>query len=144
LGFDLIVLFNDSYFMPLVFLLSGLFGWPGLTRKGSLVYLRERLLRLGLPFAVAVVSVNPLAYYPSYRMTGATAGFGEFWTGMILRGPWPSGNCQSNVGVCRGAAAELGMHHRFATYAGCGARHLIVPRPVPLGITRGKGYTQAA
>jgi len=91
LGFDLIVLFNDSYFMPLMFLLSGLFVWSSLTRKGSLAYARDRLLRLGLPFAVAVVSVIPLAYYPSFRMTGATAGFGEFWTTTIFHGPWPSG-----------------------------------------------------
>jgi glucans biosynthesis protein C len=91
LGFDLIVLFNDSYFMPLMFLLSGLFVRPSLTRKGSLAYARDRLLRLGLPFAVAVVSVIPLAYYPSFRMSGATVGFGEFWTAMVLRGPWPAG-----------------------------------------------------
>jgi glucan biosynthesis protein C len=90
-GLDLIVLFNDSYFMPLMFLLSGLFVWPSLTRKGSLLYGRDRLLRLGLPFAVAVVTVIPLAYYPSFRLTGATIGFGEFWTAMIVRGPWPAG-----------------------------------------------------
>lgn len=91
LGFDLIVLFSDSYFMPLMFLLSGLFVWPSLRRKGSLDYGRDRLWRLGMPFAVAVVSVVPLAYYPSFLLTGATIGFGEFWTAMVLRGPWPSG-----------------------------------------------------
>jgi peptidoglycan/LPS O-acetylase OafA/YrhL len=91
LGFDLIVLFNDSYFMPLMFLLSGLFVWPGLSRKGSLAYARDRLLRLGLPFAVVVMTVIPLAYYASFRLTGAASGFGEFWADTILHGPWPSG-----------------------------------------------------
>jgi glucans biosynthesis protein C len=91
LGFDLIVLFNDSYFMPLMFLLSGLFVWLSLTRKGSLAYCRDRLLRLGLPFAVVVVSVMPLAYYPSFRLTGSTIGFTEFWSDTIFHGPWPPG-----------------------------------------------------
>jgi peptidoglycan/LPS O-acetylase OafA/YrhL len=91
LGFDLIVLFNDSYFMPLMFLLSGLFVWPSLTRKGSLHFAQDRLLRLAVPFAVAVVSVVPVAYYPSFRMTGASAGFGRFWMEMVSHGPWPSG-----------------------------------------------------
>jgi glucans biosynthesis protein C len=35
-GFDIAVLFNDSYFMPLMFLLSGLFVGPSLGRKGRL------------------------------------------------------------------------------------------------------------
>ncbi len=90
-GFDVLVLFNDSYFMPLMFLLSGLFVWPSLVRKGAGPYLRDRLLRLGLPFAVAAVIIMPIAYYPSFRMTGADAGFGRFWSETMLIGPWPNG-----------------------------------------------------
>jgi hypothetical protein len=33
-GFDLIALFNDTFFMPLRFFVSGLFVWRSLTRKG--------------------------------------------------------------------------------------------------------------
>jgi glucans biosynthesis protein C len=91
LGFDLIVMFNDGYFMPLMFLLSGLFVWPSLARKGSAMYCRDRLLRLGMPFAVAVTTVIPLAYYPSFRMTGSDVGFGVFWMRTVFAGPWPAG-----------------------------------------------------
>jgi glucans biosynthesis protein C len=90
-GFDIAVLFNDSYFMPLMFLLSGLYVGPSLGRKGREAYLLDRLRRLGLPFALAVLTVMPLAYYPSYRMTGARIGFGAFWAQTVLDGPWPSG-----------------------------------------------------
>ena len=90
-GFDLLVLFNDGYFMPLMFLLSGLFVWPSLNRKEGIAYCRDRLLRLGLPFAVAVITVIPLAYYPSFRMTGADIGFGAFWVKTVFAGPWPAG-----------------------------------------------------
>ena len=34
LGFDLVVLFNDSFFMACMFLISGLFVHDSLTRKG--------------------------------------------------------------------------------------------------------------
>src|SRR5271155_1332657 len=47
LGFDLIVLFNDSFFMACMFLISGLFVRDSLMRKGPAVYLRDRAWRLG-------------------------------------------------------------------------------------------------
>jgi len=74
-----------------VFLLSGLFVWRSLSHKGPRSYLRARLLRLALPFAVAVLTVVPLTYYPSFRLGGSQIGFGAFWTGMVVTGPWPSG-----------------------------------------------------
>ena len=86
-----IVLFNDNFFMALLFFLSGLFVWPGLARRGMGKYLRDRLLRLGLPFAVAVILFAPLAYYPSYRATGADPGFTAFWHAWISLGSWPAG-----------------------------------------------------
>ena len=52
-GFDMIVLATDSFFMAMFFFLSGLFTWPGIARKAPSVFLRDRLLRLGLPFASA-------------------------------------------------------------------------------------------
>src|SRR5436190_22630039 len=57
IGFDMIVLATDSFFMAMFFFLSGLFVWPGLGHKAPAVFLRDRLLRLGLPFAVAALTV---------------------------------------------------------------------------------------
>jgi peptidoglycan/LPS O-acetylase OafA/YrhL len=91
IGFDILVLLNDSFFMPMMFLLSGLFVWRGLTRRGARRYLGERLLRLGLPFVVGALILTPLAYYPSWRLTGSTEGFVSFWSDMLVSGPWPSG-----------------------------------------------------
>ena len=63
IGFDMIVLATDSFFMAMFFLLSGLFVWSGLARKGPLHYLLDRLIRLGLPFAICAFTVIPVAYY---------------------------------------------------------------------------------
>src|SRR5690242_18712547 len=63
IGFDVIVTATDSFFMAAFFFLSGLFVWPSLSHKSTQAHLRDRLLRLGLPFAIAAVTVIPLAYY---------------------------------------------------------------------------------
>ena len=47
-GFDVVVLATDSFFMAMFFFLSGLFVWPSLVHKPPQVFLRDRLLRLGL------------------------------------------------------------------------------------------------
>jgi hypothetical protein len=90
-GFDLLTLFNDIFFMSLMFFLSGLFVWPGLARKGSLAFMRDRSLRLALPFAIMVVLLMPIAYYPSFRMTGADPGIIAFWWQCISVADWPCG-----------------------------------------------------
>lgn len=90
-GFNVAVRLNDGFFMPLLFLLSGLFVPDGLARKGRGGFLRDRLLRLGLPFIVAELTLVPLAYYPSFLQAGGSAGWGPFWLRTVTAGPWPSG-----------------------------------------------------
>jgi len=88
-GFSLLAGFNDVFFMSLLFFLSGLFVWHGLRTKGSANFLRDRFLRLGLPFLVAVVILAPLAYYPTYlQTTSHQSGFLQQW---ISLGQWPAG-----------------------------------------------------
>lgn len=90
-GFNLMVMGNDSFFMPLMFLLAGLFVRPSLARKGLRCYLADRALRLGVPLLVGIVTVVPLSYYASYLQSGGTGSFTAFWTRMVTVGPWPSG-----------------------------------------------------
>lgn len=91
IGFDMVVLATDSFFMAMFFFLSGLFVWPGLAHKSPGTFLRDRLLRLGLPFAVAALTVIPLAYYALELRQNPGAGFSAFWWKMVTAGPWPSG-----------------------------------------------------
>jgi fucose 4-O-acetylase-like acetyltransferase len=90
LGFDGVILATDSFFMALFFLLSGLFVWPSLQRKSVASFLHDRLLRLGLPFAIAAVTLMPLAYYALEPRAG-DMGFGAYWWKTVTVGPWPSG-----------------------------------------------------
>jgi Acyltransferase family len=49
-GFALLTSFNDIFFMALMFFISGPFVWNSLQRKGAGGFIRDRALRLGLPF----------------------------------------------------------------------------------------------
>lgn len=90
-GFALFAGFNDVFFMALMFFLSGLFVWNSLRRKGSGTFLKDRALRLGLPFAAGAAVLAPLAYYPAYLQTGAEPGLGGFWAQWRSLGNWPAG-----------------------------------------------------
>jgi surface polysaccharide O-acyltransferase-like enzyme len=94
-GFDLVVLFNDSFFMACMFLISGLFVPGSLARRGPANFLANRARRLGVPFLISIFVVMPIAYYPSflrYHPPGTTDfNFFHFWWRMVTIGPWPSG-----------------------------------------------------
>jgi hypothetical protein len=91
IGFDCVVLATDSFFMAMFFFLSGLFVWPSLGRKSPGTFLHDRLLRLGLPFAIAAFTVIPVAYYAISLRQHPDVGFAEFYWKTITVGPWPSG-----------------------------------------------------
>ncbi|HEY1549865.1 MAG TPA: acyltransferase family protein [Kofleriaceae bacterium] len=89
-AFATIVAFNDNFFMSLMFLVSGLFVWKSLERKGPARFLRDRVLRLGVPFVVSIVALAPLAYYPTYLQSGGH-GIAEFARQYIALAPLPTG-----------------------------------------------------
>lgn len=91
IGFDMIVLATDSFFMAMFFFLSGLFVWPSLARKEPVIFLRDRLLRLGLPFAIAALTVIPIAYYAIALRRSPDLSFAAFWWKTVTVGPWDSG-----------------------------------------------------
>jgi surface polysaccharide O-acyltransferase-like enzyme len=96
LGFDLIVLFNDSFFMACMFFISGLFVRDSLARRGSTNFMANRAWRLAVPFLISIFAVTPIAYYPTflrYHLPGTTDfNFFHFWWHMLTIGPWPSGS----------------------------------------------------
>jgi glucans biosynthesis protein C len=91
LGFDLYAAFQYVSLMPLMFLLSGIFVWPSLTRKGSVAFLYHRLLRIGLPFALGVYLLMPIAYYPSCQLTALDPGWLAYLRHLTALPFWPCG-----------------------------------------------------
>ncbi|NNE48078.1 MAG: acyltransferase [Rhodothermales bacterium] len=82
-GFDTFAWFNDIFLMSLLFLVSGLFVWKSLTRKGAAKYLSARVTRLGIPFLVGVLLLVAPTYYPAQLQIsqgfGGDIGFVQFY-----------------------------------------------------------------
>ena len=90
-GIDALTLWNDSFFMAMMFLLAGLFVPPALARKGAGRFVRDRAMRLGLPFIVAAAVLAPLAYWPAYLLRAAATGNPGFRSAWLGLGVWPAG-----------------------------------------------------
>ncbi|HUJ69374.1 MAG TPA: acyltransferase [Syntrophorhabdales bacterium] len=88
--FLLVTSFNDKFFMSLMFFISGLFVWNSLRAKGSRLFLRDRFVRLGLPFLV-MAALGPLTYYTSYLQSGGSEGLPGFWRQWTSLKDWPDG-----------------------------------------------------
>jgi hypothetical protein len=91
LGFDMVALATDSFFMAMFFFLSGLFVWSSLARKAPQAFVSDRLLRLGLPFLIAAFTIIPIAYYAIELRQHPDLTFGDFWWKTVTKGPWHSG-----------------------------------------------------
>ncbi|MBB5060153.1 peptidoglycan/LPS O-acetylase OafA/YrhL [Granulicella aggregans] len=82
--FDYAENFNDVFFMALMFFVSGLFVYPALQKHGAIRFIRDRFLRLGVPFAFAVTVLIPIAYYASWQLSAHYAGFWEFYERLAM------------------------------------------------------------
>ncbi|WP_255090769.1 acyltransferase family protein [Vulcanococcus limneticus] len=87
---DLLVSWNDQFFMALLFLLSGLFVIPAIRRKGIGGFVRERVQRLGLPFLLAAGLLSPLAFYPSW-LQGPRPPGPAYWQRYFVLDGWSPG-----------------------------------------------------
>ncbi|TDQ47190.1 acyltransferase family protein [Actinorugispora endophytica] len=63
---DLLVVFNQAFFMGFFFLISGCFVPGAHDRKGGRRFLTDRLLRLGVPLVLFLVVLRPALTFGSY------------------------------------------------------------------------------
>ncbi|MBN9384844.1 MAG: acyltransferase [Chitinophagaceae bacterium] len=91
LALDGFIGFNDTFFMPLMFLISGLFTLPSLRRKGRALFIRDRFRRLFVPFLVAVTLFMWIAYYPAWLLAGKPPGIRDYLIDFFTVEAWPVG-----------------------------------------------------
>ncbi len=87
---DILVAWNDLFFMPLMFLISGIFVAPSIERKGIAYFVADRAKRLGIPFIISVTLLSPLAYYPSW-LSSESVSQGNFLYRFFTVDGWSSG-----------------------------------------------------
>ena len=79
---DVLVSWNDIFFMSLMFFISGLFVAPSIIRKGAGRFLADRAKRLGIPFIIAITFLSPIAFYPSWLLSDSAGR--EFFLGYFF------------------------------------------------------------
>jgi peptidoglycan/LPS O-acetylase OafA/YrhL len=60
IALTLFAAYNQAFFMGLFFLIAGSLTPPAIARRGAAGFLRERLIRLGLPLAIFILVLGPL------------------------------------------------------------------------------------
>jgi len=110
-GFDLFCAWQDVFLMSLFFFLSGLFVWRSLSRKGTAVFFFDRVLRIGLPFALVVALLMPAALYPTYLHTAVAPGLIAYWRHWLALPFWPSGPVWFLWLLLLADIAAVGLHN---------------------------------
>jgi len=91
LGLDVFCAWQDVSLMAMMFFLSGLVASGSLLRKGTRLYIADRLRRIGLPFLLAVMFLSPPSFYPAYLIRTAGPSFANFWQQWLSLPSWSAG-----------------------------------------------------
>ncbi len=91
IGLDIFENFNDVFFMSLMFLIGGLFLTRSMERKGVSEFIRDRFLRLFVPFMLLGTVFMLIAYFPSYYIAKGNADIIAYVRDFFTVERWPVG-----------------------------------------------------
>jgi peptidoglycan/LPS O-acetylase OafA/YrhL len=80
----LLMSINQAFFMALFFCISSYFTPPSYDRKGAWGYLKDRLIRLGIPLLLYILVIDPLFSYGMALRRGYSGSLPEY-VGLLLR-----------------------------------------------------------
>ena len=78
-AFTLLVLLIDVPIMPMLFFLAGYFALPSLQKRGVRQFLKEKFIRIGLPWIFGALFLAPLTAYMIYFSRNVPMGYLQFW-----------------------------------------------------------------
>lgn len=91
LGMDVFTNFNDIFFMFLMFFIGGLFMAKSLEKKGSWLFIKDRVYRLLIPFMLLGTLFMLLAYFPSYYLAHQSWNLTDYIKDFFTTEAWPVG-----------------------------------------------------
>lgn len=80
--FDAMRMIIDVFIMPVLFFIAGYFALPNIQKKGTLVFLKDKFLRLGIPLLIGVIFIAPIytyVYYYKHLGGQQLLSYGQFW-----------------------------------------------------------------
>ena len=118
----------QAFFMGILFLLAGYFAHRSLERRGTASFLKERLLRLGLPALVYMVALHPLIRYVINPNLDEFIPHAYFWYLVDFRFLWGSGPMWFALALLGFCAALAGWRRLFPAVAPAAGPTGTVPR----------------
>jgi glucans biosynthesis protein C len=91
IGLDILVNFNDIFFMSLMFLIGGLYLIKSINKKGAHIFIKDRLYRLFIPFLFLGTFLMLIAYFPSYYFAHNKADIIAYIKDFFIIEKWPVG-----------------------------------------------------
>lgn len=80
LYFTALVLLIDVPIMPAMFFIAGYFALPSLQKRGARLFLRDKLVRIGIPWVFGVLVLAPPITYITYLSRGIRVSLLQFWS----------------------------------------------------------------
>ncbi len=78
-AFTQLVLLIDVPIMPMLFFIAGYFALPSLQKRGVRSFLKDKLIRIGIPWVFGVLFLAPLTTYMIYFSRHVPMGYLQFW-----------------------------------------------------------------
>ncbi|QHS63715.1 acyltransferase family protein [Chitinophaga agri] len=91
IGLDIFENFNDIFFMSLMFFIGGLFLTKSIARKGVVAFIKDRFLRLLLPFMISVSLFMLIAHFPAYYLAHHSWNVADYVVDFFTIEQWPVG-----------------------------------------------------
>ncbi len=64
--FDLAMMIIDVFAMPVLFFIAGYFALPNIQKKGPGAFLKDKFIRLGIPWLIGIIFIVPIITYIHY------------------------------------------------------------------------------
>ncbi|WP_158240532.1 acyltransferase family protein [Telmatospirillum siberiense] len=79
MAFTYLVLLVDVPIMPAMFFLAGYFAFPSLAKRGAVRFVKDKLVRIGVPWAFGALVLAPPTAYMIYYSRNLPMSLATFW-----------------------------------------------------------------
>jgi hypothetical protein len=101
--------FIDAFAMPLLFYIAGYFAVPTITKKGVAAFLKGKLKRLGIPWAICILTICPilpLVYHHTRGTLNVSTSYWDLWVDLMQNA------AEFNIGIIY-SMNELMQNNQF-------------------------------
>jgi glucan biosynthesis protein C len=81
----ILLIFNAPTMMSIMFFIAGYFALAPLIKKGTKHFLKDKIIRLGIPFLLGVTVLAALSRFMAYRSQGNRTNYFNYWFSEFFR-----------------------------------------------------------